>query len=192
MSSSEIPANVASTLQSAHINREPSPAHDLNPSTAASTRRPVKHRRGGSASLYADPSDDDLEADLDYGDEDEGDDVDIPLSVLRRPRDHQHQRHRGSRGSFPPMPDLRFEQSYLHSIRGADTWWKVVWVTVRDQVMMPFAQGILYNLAICGFQHWNRNAQLSGNSAGARIRRWWYGVNKWTLPEKARAKAKTS
>lgn len=58
--------------------------------------------------------------------------------------------------------------------------------------MMPFAQGILYNLAICGFQHWNRNAQLSGNSAGARVRRWWYGVNKWALPEKARHKAKTS
>ncbi|KAI5928364.1 hypothetical protein F4810DRAFT_664 [Camillea tinctor] len=181
MSSSDLPANVASTLQSAHIQPSPSPAHDLNPSTAASTRRPVKQHR------YADPSDDGL----DYDDEEEGDDVDVPLSVLRRPHGKSHERGRGG-GSFPPMPDLRFEQSYLHSIRGADTWWKVVWVTVRDQVMMPFAQGILYNLAICGFQHWNRNAQLSGNSAGARIRRWWYGVNKWALPEKARAKAKTS
>ncbi|KAI1500474.1 hypothetical protein F5X99DRAFT_236240 [Biscogniauxia marginata] len=195
--SSELPTQVASTLQSAHIKRDPSPAHDVNPSTAASTRRPVqqqarksnhkKHRRRGSSgggSIYADPSDDD-DDDYDYEeDEDEDDDdEDIPLSVLRP-------RHRNR--SFPPMPDLRFEQSYMHSLRGAESWWKVVWVTVRDQVMMPFAQGILYNLAICGFQHWNRNAQLSGNSAGARIRRWWYRVNKWALPEKARAKAKAS
>jgi hypothetical protein len=36
------------------------------------------------------------------------------------------------------MPDLRFEQSYLHSIRNADTWWKVGWITVRDQVRLSW------------------------------------------------------
>lgn len=34
----------------------------------------------------------------------------------------------------PPVPDLRFEQSYLASIRGADTWGRVAWITTRDQV----------------------------------------------------------
>ncbi len=54
-------------------------------------------------------------------------------------------------------------------------------------MMMPLAQGVLYNLAICGWQHWNRNAQVHGGSVGARVRRWWYGVNNWALPPAAAA-----
>lgn len=52
-------------------------------------------------------------------------------------------------------------------------------------MVMPFVQGVLYNLAICGWQYWNRNAQHSGSSVGARVRRWWYGVNNWPLPSKS-------
>lgn len=52
--------------------------------------------------------------------------------------------------------------------------------------MMPLAQGVLYNLAICGWQFWNRNAQYSGSTAGARLRRWWYEVNNWKIPQKAK------
>lgn len=47
--------------------------------------------------------------------------------------------------------------------------------------MMPMLQGVVYNLAWCGWQHWNKNAQMSGNTAGARVRRWWYGVNNWPV-----------
>ena len=54
------------------------------------------------------------------------------------------------------------------------------------QVMMPLVQGVLYNLAVCGWQHWNKNARMSGNSAGARLRRWWYQVNNWKIPESRR------
>lgn len=53
-------------------------------------------------------------------------------------------------------------------------------------MMMPFVQGILYNLAICGWQYWNRNARLSGSSIGARVRRWWWGVNKWPIPPESK------
>lgn len=35
---------------------------------------------------------------------------------------------------FPPIPDLRFEQSYLQSISKAETWWQVLFITVKDQV----------------------------------------------------------
>jgi len=38
------------------------------------------------------------------------------------------------RTTLPPLPDLRFEQSYLASLKGADTWGRVGWITVRDQV----------------------------------------------------------
>ncbi|KAK7751493.1 hypothetical protein SLS62_006578 [Diatrype stigma] len=168
---SNLPAEIASTIQTAHIQRAPSPRHDLNPSTAASEKTPVTLRN-------ARHDDSEFEDEI-------NDDEDIPISVLKpTPRRGQqdgrqpahHPKH------FPPMPDLRFEQSYLHSIAGADTWWKVAWITVRDQMMMPLAQGVLYNLAICGWQHWNRNARVHGNSVGARARRWWYGVNNWALP----------
>ncbi|CUS11394.1 unnamed protein product, partial [Tuber aestivum] len=34
---------------------------------------------------------------------------------------------------LPPIPDLRFEQSYLAGIAAADgVWWKVLLITVRD------------------------------------------------------------
>ncbi|KAI0902129.1 DUF1770-domain-containing protein [Annulohypoxylon nitens] len=185
-----IPTQVAETTQTAHIQRSPSPRHDLNPSSSISEKTPVRlsshshthshgrHHRRSHGSIDDVDDIDDID-----DDEEEDDDEDIPISVLRpRPRTR----------SFPPMPDLRFEQSYLHSISKADTWWKVGWITVRDQMMMPLAQGVLYNLAICGWHHWNKNARLSGNSTGARLRRWWYGVNKWPLPPAARRPAPTA
>ncbi|KAL2019528.1 hypothetical protein VTK56DRAFT_9562 [Thermocarpiscus australiensis] len=174
--SSSLPLQLAETLQTAHLKRDPSPQHDLNPSTAASRREPV-HLEPVL------PDDDDgggIDGDeeKEEAEQEEEDDDDEALYGTSRVRPHP----RGRRHHLPPMPDLRFEQSYLWSIRNADTWWKVGWITVRDQVMMPFVQGILYNLAICGWQYWNRNAQISGSSIGARLRRWWYGVNNWPIP----------
>lgn len=49
----------------------------------------------------------------------------IPLSVLDPiPR----------RNTMPPLPDLRFEQSYLKSIERAESWKGVLWITFVDQV----------------------------------------------------------
>lgn len=39
--------------------------------------------------------------------------------------------------NLPPLPDLRFEQSYLASLKDADTWGRVAWITTRDQVLFP-------------------------------------------------------
>ncbi|TGJ85320.1 hypothetical protein E0Z10_g3440 [Xylaria hypoxylon] len=175
---SSLPTQVAEVIQTAHINRHPSPRHDLNPSTAASTKEPVYLSPSSSPSPEHSRRYEDELDDID-------DDEEIPLSVLVRP--HEVPRRRRT-PEFPPMPDLRFEQSYLHSIASAETWGRVAWITVRDQIMMPLAQGVLYNLAIVGWQSWNRNAQMSGSSAGARLRRWWYGVNNWPLPTRAKAK----
>ncbi|KAK7908611.1 hypothetical protein PG985_015914 [Apiospora marii] len=165
-----IPTQLAETVQTAHIERAPSPNHDLAPSTTTSTKEPVelKHHK-----LPKRPSSID-DVSLDSEDDDNAS-SEIPLSVLRpHPRSPKHH--------FPPMPDMRFEQSYLHSLKDADTWWKVALITVRDQMVMPLAQGVLYNLALCGWQHWNKSAQLSGSSVGARVRRWWYSVNNWKIP----------
>lgn len=97
---------MAETIQTAHVNRSPSIKHDLAPSTAADTKQRVE-----------------LDTEVDGAsdvDEDE-----IPVSLLRpTPR----------RPQMPPLPDLRFEQSYLASIKDAKGWQGVTYVTVRDQV----------------------------------------------------------
>ena len=102
---------LAETIQTAHVREEPSIDHDVNPSTAASQRQPVR--------FDGLPSEDDL-SDADEVEEDE-----IPVSLLRpTPR----------RPQMPPLPDLRFEQSYLASIKEAKDWRVVTFITVRDQV----------------------------------------------------------
>jgi len=144
--SSSLPLEIASTLQTASINRHPDPRHDLNPSTAASKKQPV---------AISSSTDDEDMSDVD---EDE-----IPISMLRPiPR----------RQTLPPLPDLRFEQSYLRSIEKASGRMAVGWITFRDHVIFPLLTGTLWELGMTGFRYWNRTTQASGNSVGVRIRRW--------------------
>ncbi|KAJ6780500.1 hypothetical protein PWT90_02976 [Aphanocladium album] len=167
--STGLPTEIASTLQAGHIRSHPDPVLDLAPGTAADDKEIVDEKYDYDA-LHNNASEQ-----LD-GIDDEDDE--IPYSVLKRPRRQQQ--------TLPPLPDLRFEQSYLKSIAAADTWWKIALITTRDQVIMPLAQGLIYNLLLCGWQEWNRNAKLHGNTVGARVRRWWYGVNHWTIPSNGR------
>lgn len=48
---------------------------------------------------------------------------------------------------------------------------------------MCFAQGVVWTLILSGWRHWNRSAKFSGQSVGAKIRRWWWGVNNWKIPD---------
>lgn len=117
---SSIPAQVAETIQTAHINRAPSATHDLNPTSSVSQKIPVSIHHSdefGPDRRYEEDE---------FGEEEDEDD--IPYSVLKPRRRATH---------LPPMPDLRFEQGYLKSISKADTWGKVAWITVRDQVRLP-------------------------------------------------------
>ena len=153
-------AELASAIQSVHIVRNPSPNRDLNPSTAASKLIP--------ADLPSPALSDEDELDDDHSSE-------INSDVLRptpRPR----------RKSFPPLPDMRFEQSYLASIKNAQTNTQVAIITIRDQVLMPLLQGVGWNFVLFGWRHWNRGTQFQGTSVGARIRKWWWSVNNWKLP----------
>jgi hypothetical protein len=170
---SSIPTELAGTIQAGHIVRHPDAVRDIAPATASEKREPVSVRSVGKR-YKGDDIDDGIDEDED---DDDDDDTDIPYSVLRpAPRSH----------NLPPLPDLRFEQSYLHSISKANSWMGVALITLRDQIMMPLAQGMVYNLLLCGWQHWNRNARLHGNTIGARVRRWWWGVNNWSIPVRKR------
>lgn len=114
--SSSLPLEIGETLQSLSINRNPSPTHDINPSTAASEKVPVTLEEetldAESYSSSIDGSDIDDEEEYSY-------------SIIRPARRRQ---------SLPPLPDLRFEQSYLASIAGAETYQMVAYITIRDQV----------------------------------------------------------
>ncbi|KAJ5317924.1 hypothetical protein N7508_002432 [Penicillium antarcticum] len=147
-------------IQSASINKNPDPAHDINPATAASEKQPVE--------VGPDSDVDSIASDI----------VD-PNRVIRPVRRRQ---------TLPPLPDLRFEQSYLASLKDADTWGRVAWITTRDQVLLPLIQGTVWTLALSGWRFWNRNASLSGHTLGSRIRRWWYEVNNWHLPHMGTAR----
>lgn len=108
---SQAAAELAGTIQAAHINHDPDLAQDAAPATAADRKETVSLHGLKRGEKYI----------LDDEDDDE-----IPYSMLRPPPRNKNQ--------LPPLPDLRFEQSYLHSIAAADTWWKVVLITTRDQV----------------------------------------------------------
>ena len=95
-------------IQSASINHNPDPNHDVNPSTAASEKHPV----------VVDPESDS--------------ETNSIASDIVDPRRAIHPVRR--RQNLPPLPDLRFEQSYLASIKDAESWGRVAWITTRDQV----------------------------------------------------------
>ncbi|KAH8600814.1 hypothetical protein B0O99DRAFT_290679 [Bisporella sp. PMI_857] len=170
--SSSLPLQIAETAQTASINHAPSPAHDVNPSSTTSINEPVKVSHPSIS--VSDPSLDKYA----YEDSDSIDDEDdIPESVVK-PLPRQ--------ANFGPLPDLRFEQSYLASISNAQSTGQVIYITIKDQVFFPLLQGLFLTLAINGWRHWNRSAALQGNSVGAKIRRWWWKTNNWHIGERVR------
>jgi hypothetical protein len=48
---------------------------------------------------------------------------------------------------------------------------------------------MIWTLATIGWRYWNRNAQLSGSSVGARIRRWWWRTNNWPIVDNVKSPA---
>lgn len=127
-------AEIASTIQAASINRHPDPHREINPSIVTSRKEPVVI---GSSSAISDDEEDE-----------------IPISVLRPPL---------RKRSLPPLPDLRFEQSYLKSIEHANGWGAVAYITIRDQVReltcdFPIGSHSEQNVLRCG----SRLTQSSG------------------------------
>ena len=169
---------IASTLQTASIKHDPDPAYDLDPSTSASKKRPVQIsnveplRRLSSYDPTSHPPRTPYPTQFNVPASHSDDD--IPMSVIQpAPRHH----------NLPPLPDMRFEQSYLARIKHCQSAYSVAWVTFLDHVIMPLTQGIIWNLAVFGWRTWNRGVKFQGSSVGARVRRWWWNVNGWKVPE---------
>ena len=165
--SSDLPLEIASTLQTASIQARPDPRHDLNPSTAASKREPVtiaafiatpsspssRHHQPHPTTTTTSSSwnfndDDDDDDGIDYDDDDDNNNNNNnnrkTTAGAGRPSDPSGMipisaiQPVGRRKTMPPLPDLRFEQNYLKSIEAVASWRGVAWVTVRDQVCLSF------------------------------------------------------
>lgn len=43
-----------------------------------------------------------------------------------------------------------------------------------------------WTLVVSGWRFFNRDTKLAGQTVGARVRRWWWGVNNWAVPDNAK------
>jgi hypothetical protein len=139
---SDIPTEIGSILQGASINRHPSVRHDANPSTAASEKQPV------TLNEHPDPDSSEVGED------------EIPVSVLD-PVPRQK--------TMPPLPDLRFEQSYLKSIEQAEGWQGVLWITLRDQVQLQQGQKLAKSELISSIGYHVLRARRAVDSCTQRL-----------------------
>ncbi|TGZ84425.1 hypothetical protein EX30DRAFT_338950 [Ascodesmis nigricans] len=165
MSTSNPAAFLAETLiQDTHLTSRPS----TQPPTAADSLQTVPPESSPSYPSYPYRP---LDLDVDSSDT-----ASISSSILRPSSAYGHYRQ--------PLPDLRFEQSYLASIAPAQgVWWKIALITLKDQVLLAFLQGFGFKLVTLGWRRWNTAVRFAGNGMGARIRRWWWEVNNWEIPK---------
>lgn len=47
---------------------------------------------------------------------------------------------------------------------------------------MPLVQGMGWTLIVAAWRHVNTAPKFAGQTVGAKIRRWWWGVNNWHIP----------
>ena len=76
---------------------------------------------------------------------------------------------------LPPLPDLRFEQSYRRAIAPAKgSWLWIAILTIRDQVMFPLVQGFLWALVVAGYRTWQVSASQNGSMWGGKSGQFFY------------------
>jgi hypothetical protein len=83
-------------------------------------------------------------------------------------------RQKPRRPNLPPIPDLRFEQSYLKQLEAAkgSVMWMIV-ITIREQVLLPGLQGFLWALGMAGLRTLRSQQAENGKEWGSWLRDWW-------------------
>lgn len=112
-------------------------------------------------------TDDDDNDDDEFDEEDEDNDEENSIYMYEELNVPSRKAVRPAR---PPIPDLRFEQSYRKAIAKADgVWWKIALITIKDQVLFTLAQGFLWQLALVGIRSWRLGAMSHGSSYGGKF-----------------------
>ncbi len=145
-------------VQDAHINRHPEIAPDT------SGKRHVFVLSTNMLNNIADRKP--IEIHLD----DESDDEDPSDGPEAVPASHR-ERRAGGLLNGQPIPDLRFEQTYLASLRRTDlSWYSIFRVTLIDYLMFPMFQGLLWTLAVASLRHLRGTTTKSGRQFGQVLR----------------------
>ncbi|ORY86107.1 hypothetical protein BCR37DRAFT_390903 [Protomyces lactucae-debilis] len=70
-----------------------------------------------------------------------------------------------------PIPDLRFEQTYLTALNRTDwSHWSVFRVTLVDFLLWPMLQGAVWALALNGFRYLRTSSNSQGKAFGLVIK----------------------
>lgn len=70
-----------------------------------------------------------------------------------------------------PIPDLRFEQTYLTALNKTDwSHWSVFRVTLVDFLLWPMLQGAVWALALNGFRYLRTSSNSQGKAFGLVIK----------------------
>lgn len=182
-------------VQDSHIIHHPLPSRDIAPSTSAD-RAPVSIVRDALPPIQFSSSRAELHC-LSQHHHEQGEDDDETVSEVSledSPHPPSERKHR--RPILPPIPDLRFEQSYLKQLeaaKGSVLW--IIIITIREQVLFPGIQGFLWALGMAGIRTLRTRQAENGREWGGWIRNFFGGLGKtdttMTMGERSRTRFST-
>ena len=179
-------------LQDSHIIHHPSPSRDIAPSTSAD-RAPVSIVRDALPPIQFSSSRADLHRLSQHHHEQEEDDDETVSEVSLEDSPHPTSERKPRRPNLPPIPDLRFEQSYLKQLEAAkgSVLWMII-ITIREQVLFPGIQGFLWALGMAGIRTLRTRQAENGREWGGWIRDYFGRLGKtdttMTMGERSRTR----
>jgi len=161
-------------VQDSHIVHDPSPSRDVAPSTSAD-RPPISIFHEGLPSMQFASSRSALyllsQQRQQAPSEDDQDDDSASSRTSDEDARHPQSPPKSRRRHLPPIPDLRFEQSYLKQLQAAkgSIFWMII-ITIREQVLLPGIQGFVWALGIAGIRTLRLQQAESGLAWGTWLR----------------------
>jgi hypothetical protein len=169
-------------LQDGHIIRNPSPSKDIAPATSADKPPVSIALRGHLPSIQFSSSHADLHRLSQREEEDEEiEETASEISLEESP--HVIEPTKPRRQNLPPIPDLRFEQSYLKQLEAAQgsVFW-MIFITIREQVLFPGLQGFVWALAVTGIRSLRASQAENGRAWGSWVRDWFGQITRKDSP----------
>lgn len=177
------------TVQDSHIIRHPSPSLDIALQTSAD-RPLVSIVRDALPSIQFSSSRANLHhlSQRHHSEDEDDDETASEISLEDSPHPSPS---KPRRPNLPPIPDLRFEQSYLKQLEAAkgSVMWMII-ITIREQVLFPGIQGFLWALGLAGIRTLRTRQAESGRGVGSWLRDWFGRLGKtnttMTMSERSR------
>lgn len=157
-------------VQDSHITHQPSLSRDSVPS-ASGDRAPASIVRDALPSIQFSSSHPDLHRLTQQHHEEDTDVDDTDTEITLETSPHPLSPRKSQRSKLPPLPDLRFEQSYLKQLEGANgsIMWMII-ITIREQILFPGLQGFLWALGMAGLRSLRAAQAENGRVWGGWLR----------------------